>query len=109
MFLHDLVEAHTRNLYKGYQVLSAGAFRATRNSNLYLHEEESRNLLDSIDAQIHTRRKGDVVRLEIEADATPEIVDPLAEQFDLRLWQIFRTPGPGTFSRLFSRRADAEG
>jgi len=102
VFLHDLVEAHTRNLYKGFQVLSAGAFRATRNSNLYLHEEESRNLLDSIDAQIHTRRKGDVVRLEIEADATPAIVDPLSEQFDLRSWQVFKTPGPVNLSRLFS-------
>lgn len=102
VFLHDLVEAHTRNLYKGYQVVSAGAFRATRNSNLYLHEEESRNLLDSVDAQLHNRRKGDIVRLEIEADAAPEIVDPLAEQFALRSWQIFKTTGPVNLSRLFS-------
>ncbi len=52
IFLHDLIEAHTRNLYKGYHVISSGAFRATRNSNLYLHEEESRNLL--IIPMIHT-------------------------------------------------------
>jgi polyphosphate kinase len=102
VFLHDLVEAHTRNLYKGYQVISAGAFRATRNSNLYLHEEESRNLLDSVDSQLHSRRKGDIVRMEIQADAAPEIVDPLAEQFALRPWQIFKTPGPVNLSRLFS-------
>jgi polyphosphate kinase len=102
VFLHDLVEAHTRNLYKGYQVISAGAFRATRNSNLYLHEEESRNLLDSVDTQLHNRRKGDIVRLEIEADAAAEIVDPLAEQFALRTWQVFKTPGPVNLSRLFS-------
>jgi polyphosphate kinase len=102
VFLHDLVEAHTRNLYKGYQVISAGAFRATRNSNLYLHEEESRNLLESVDSQLHNRRKGDIVRLEIQADAAPEIVDPLAEQFALRAWQIFKTPGPVNLSRLFS-------
>jgi polyphosphate kinase len=102
VFLHDLIEAHTRNLYKGYQVISAGAFRATRNSNLYLHEEESRNLLDTVDAQIHSRRKGDIVRLEIEADAVPEIVDPLSEQFGLETWQVFKTPGPVNLSRLFS-------
>jgi len=101
VFLHDLVEAHTRNLYKGFQVISAGAFRATRNSNLYLHEEESRNLLESVDAQLHNRRKGDIVRLEIEADAAPEIVDPLTEQFALRPWQVFKTPGPVNLSRLF--------
>lgn len=102
VFLHDLVEAHTRNLYKGFQVISAGAFRATRNSNLYLHEEESRSLLESVDSLLHNRRKGDVVRLEIEADAAPEIVEPLAEQFALQPWQIFKTPGPVNLSRLFS-------
>ena len=47
IFLHDLIETHTRNLYKGYKILSSAAFRATRNSNLYLHEEESRNCLIS--------------------------------------------------------------
>ena len=102
IFLHDLVESHTRNLYKGYHVISSGAFRATRNSNLYLHEEESRNLLDTVDIQIHSRRKGDIVRLEIEADAAAAIVDPLAEQFALRPWQVFKTPGPVNLSRLFS-------
>jgi len=102
VFLHDLIECHTRNLYKGYHVLSSGAFRATRNSNLYLHEEESRNLLELVDTQLHNRRKGDVVRLEIEADAASEIVDPLANQFGLRDWQIFKTLGPVNLSRLFS-------
>ena len=102
IFLHDLIETHTRNLYKGYQVLSSGAFRATRNSNLYLHEEESRNLLDLVDSQLHSRRKGDVVRLEIEADAAPEIVERLSQQFRLQPWQIFKTPGPVNLSRLFS-------
>ncbi len=102
IFLHDLIETHTRNLYKGYKVISSGAFRATRNSNLYLHEEESRNLLDLVDSQLHSRRKGDVVRLEIEASAPAEIVDPLSLQFALRPWQVFKTKGPVNLSRLFS-------
>jgi polyphosphate kinase len=102
IFLHDLIEAHTRNLYKGYNVISSGAFRATRNSNLYLHEEESRNLLELIDTQLHNRRKGDVVRLEIESDASAEIVEPLSQEFALREWQVFKTPGPVNLSRLFA-------
>lgn len=102
IFLHDLIETHTRNLYKGYKVMSSGAFRATRNSNLYLHEEESRNLLDLVDSQLHSRRKGDVVRMEIEATAPAEIVDPLTQQFGLRPWQVFHTKGPVNLSRLFS-------
>src|SRR5216683_7763993 len=102
IFLHDLIETHTRNLYKGYKVLPSAAFRATRNSNLYLHEEESRNLLDLVDSQLHSRRKGDIVRLEIETSAPAEIIDPLTHQFGLRPWQIFKTDGPVNLSRLFS-------
>jgi polyphosphate kinase len=102
IFLHDLIETHTRNLYKGYDVMSSGAFRATRNSNLYLHEEESRNLLELVDTQLHNRRKGDVVRMEIQAEASPEIVEPLAEQFKLRDWQVFNARGPVNLSRLFA-------
>jgi len=101
IFLHDLIETHTRNLYKGYTVISSAAFRATRNSNLYLHEEESRNLLDLVDSELHNRRRGDVVRLEIEADATQAIVEPLCQQFRLQPWQVFKTPGPVNLSRLF--------
>jgi polyphosphate kinase len=102
IFLHDLIETHTRNLYKGYHVISSAAFRATRNSNLYPHEEESRNLLELVDNQLHSRRKGDVVRLEIQADAAPEIVEPLWQQFGLRAWQVFKAPGPVNLSRLSS-------
>lgn len=101
VFLHDLIAHHAGNLYRGYEVLSVGAFRVTRNSNLYLHEEESRSLLESVDSQLHGRRKGDVVRLEVDADASAEIVEPLRMRFGLQEWQVFRTPGPVNLSRLF--------
>lgn len=101
VFLHDLIANHARNLYRGYEVLSVGAFRVTRNSNLYLHEEESRNLLELVDSQLHGRRKGDVVRLEVDAHASAEIVEPLRMRFGLQEWQVFKTPGPVNLSRLF--------
>jgi len=91
VFLHDLIANHARNLYRGYEVISAGAFRVTRNSNLYLHEEEARNLLETVDSQLHDRRKGDVVRLEIDAEAAQEIVEPLRARFALGEWQVFKT------------------
>jgi len=102
VFLHDLIANHARNLYRGYEVLSAGAFRVTRNSNLYLHEEEARNLLETVDTQLHNRRKGDVVRLEVDAEAATEIVELLRARFALREWQVFKTNGPVNLSRLFS-------
>jgi polyphosphate kinase len=52
-------------MYRGYEVLAHAAFRVTRNSNLYFEEEETRSLLESIRSELHNRRKGDAVRLEI--------------------------------------------
>src|ERR1700722_15667345 len=77
VFLSDVIQAFADRLYHGYEVLSAAAFRVTRNSNLYMEEEESRSIMDSVDAQLHRRRKGEAVRLEIEASANQEIIDRL--------------------------------
>jgi polyphosphate kinase len=102
IFLHDVVHAYAERLYHGYQILSAAPFRVTRNSNLYLREEESRSILDSVDAQLHRRRKGAAVRLEIEAGANPEIVERLRSNFALAPWQVFQVLGPINLSRLFN-------
>src|SRR6202046_224104 len=66
VFLADLIEQNAMGMYRGYEILSTAAFRVTRNSNLYFQEEESRSLLDSVRSELHNRRKGDAVRLEIE-------------------------------------------
>ncbi len=100
VFLSDVIQAFADRLYHGYEVLSAAAFRVTRNSNLYLEEEESRSIMDSVDAQLHRRRKGEAVRLEIEAGANQEIIDRLVANFRLAPWQIFRVDGPPNLSRI---------
>jgi polyphosphate kinase len=102
IFLADLVVHHAVRMYKGYDIVSSAAFRVTRNSNLYLQEEESRNLLESVRAELHNRRKGDAVRMEIESEADPEIIDRLGTVFELEPWQIFPVNGPVNLSRLFN-------
>ena len=101
IFLHELVAFHAARMYKGYDIVSSAAFRVTRNSNLYLAEEESRNLLESVRAELHNRRKGDAVRLEIEASADPEIIERLRTNFALEPWQVFHADGPVNLPRLF--------
>jgi len=98
--LAELVAAHAVQIYRGYDIVSEAAFRITRNSNLYLQEEESRNVLESVRTELYNRRKGDAVRLEIEADASAEICERLRTNFDLQDWQVFRTEGPVNLSRL---------
>ena len=102
LFLADLVTHHAARMYRGYDIVSSAAFRVTRNSNLYLQEEESRSLLESVRTELHNRRKGDAVRLEIEADADPEIIERLRSNFDLEAWQVYPTQGPVNLSRLFT-------
>jgi polyphosphate kinase len=102
IFLADLVVHHAERMYKGYDIVSSAAFRVTRNSNLYLQEEESRNLLESVREELHNRRKGDAVRMEIESEADPEIIERLGTVFELDRWQIFPVNGPVNLSRLFN-------
>jgi polyphosphate kinase len=102
IFLADLVAFHAARMYHGYDIVSSAAFRVTRNSNLYLAEEEARSLLESVRAELHNRRKGDAVRMEIEADADPEIIERLRNVFELDPWQVFPVNGPVNLSRLFN-------
>ena len=102
IFLADLVAFHAARMYHGYDIVSSAAFRVTRNSNLYLAEEEARSLLESVRAELHNRRKGDAVRLEIESDADPEIIERLRGVFEIEPWQVFSVNGPVNLSRLFT-------
>ena len=100
LFLHELIEERTQRLFPGYELLARAPFRVTRNSNLYMQEEESRSLLESVRAELHNRRKGDVVRLEISSGADEELIDQLRVNFELDRWQVFRVDDPINLTRL---------
>jgi len=102
ILLHELIESQVERMFRGYEVLSCSAFRVTRNSNLYMQEEESRSVLESVRAELHNRRKGDAVRLEIDGSAVEEIIERLRMNFELDPWQVFRTDGPVNLSRLMN-------
>ena len=67
ILLQDLIAQQLAGMYRGYEVLAHASFRVTRNSNLYFQEEEARSLLETMRVELHNRRKGDAVRLEIES------------------------------------------
>src|SRR5262249_37220331 len=101
VFLHDIISTYAPKLYRGYEIIASAPFRITRNSNLYLEEEEARSLLDAVDSQVAQRRKGWAVRLEIEAGAHPDIVDRLTGTFELHPPLLFRVNGPVNLQRRF--------
>src|SRR5580700_8144449 len=99
--LQEIISAYAAKLYRGYEILASAPFRITRNSNLYLEEEETRSLLDAVDSQVSQRRKGDAVRLEIDAEAHPDIINRLVSTFELDEALVFRAQGPVNLQRLF--------
>jgi polyphosphate kinase len=101
VFIQEILSRYAERLYRGYDILASAAFRITRNSNLYLEEEEARTLMDAVDSQVAQRRKGEAVRLEIEAGAHPQIVSHLVNTFELDESLVFRVNGPVNLQRLF--------
>ncbi len=108
VLLQELIEQHLAGMYRGYAVLGFASFRVTRNSNLYFEEEEARSLLETIRVELHNRRKGDAVRLEIESDSDQEIVERLRVNFELDGDQVFRGEGPVNLSRLMFLYGDIQ-
>ncbi|MGB0082795.1 MAG: polyphosphate kinase 1, partial [Terracidiphilus sp.] len=108
LLLQDLIEQHLGGMYRGYEVLASTSFRVTRNSNLYFEEEEARSLLETIRVELHNRRKGDAVRLEIESNADPEIEERLRVNFELDGEQVFHGEGLLNLSRLMFLYGDIQ-
>jgi polyphosphate kinase len=108
LLLQELIAQNLGGMYRGYEVQSRVAFRVTRNSNLYFEEEEARSLLETVRVELHNRRKGDAVRLEIESGADPEIVERLRVNFELDEDQVFRGDGPVNLSRLMFFYSDIQ-
>jgi polyphosphate kinase len=108
LLLQDLIVQHLSGMYRGYEVQAQSSFRVTRNSNLYFEEEEARSLLETIRVELHNRRKGDAVRLEIQAGADPEIVGRLRTNFELDEDQVFTCDGPLNLSRLMFFYSDVK-
>lgn len=99
-FLSYIVESFIGQLFPGDTVKGAWAFRITRNSDLYIDEDEGGNLLKKIEEEIRNLRKGEPVRLEISDAATDEVVSALLRYMNLDEEHVFRVDGPVNLLRL---------
>jgi polyphosphate kinase len=99
-FLQDLVKHFLNRLFIGLEVREAHAFRMTRNSDLYIDDEEAENLLHTIEEELRRLSRGNAVRLEVQADTPPEIERYLLETFKLTDADLVRLPGPINFIHL---------
>jgi polyphosphate kinase len=102
VFQGDLIGNHLSQLFPGTQIEGWWAFRVTRNSELYLDEEEVPNLLKAVEVELHNRRKGEAVRLEVAADCPTEIRTELLERLHLSEGDLYVIDGPLNPTRLMS-------
>ncbi len=92
--LARLIGHFLADLFPGTRIIGYWPFRVTRNSELYIDEEETANLLKAVENELHNRRKGDAVRLEIEHDCPPVIRQALLETLRLTEEDLYPIEGP---------------
>ena len=100
VFLSDVVRHFVSDLFPGHEALGAWAFRITRNSHLYVDEEEVENLLLSIEDELHNRRRGAAVRLEIDDSIDKNVLDYLLRSLNLSEKDVLKINGPINLYRL---------
>ncbi len=102
VYLDRVIGHFLADLFPGAKLLGYWPFRVTRNSELYIDEEETANLLSAVENELHNRRKGDAVRLEVEYQCPQEVRDELLENLHLEEEDLYRVDGPLNPTRLMA-------
>jgi polyphosphate kinase len=102
VYLGNLIGHHLVDLFPGTKILGYWPFRVTRNSELYIDEEETANLLKAVENELHNRRKGDAVRLEIDHQCPQFIIEALLKTLRLAEEDLYLIDGPLNPTRLMA-------
>jgi polyphosphate kinase len=100
VFLSSILHAHVEELFAGMKVLGCYQFRVTRNSDLFVDEEEIKNLHTALQGELLHRHFGAAVRLEVADNCSPAMTEFLLQQFGLREEDLYRVEGPVNLYRL---------
>ena len=100
VFLSSILHAHVGELFGGMEVLSCHQFRVTRNSNLFVDDEEVKNLRTKLQGELPQRHFGNAVRLEITDNCSAQTAEFLLQQFELTHDDLYHVNGPVNLVRL---------
>jgi polyphosphate kinase len=100
VFLSSILHAHVDELFAGMSVKGSYQFRVTRNSDLFVDEEEIKNLHTALKGELLHRHFGDAVRLEVADNCSQRMVEFLLQQFSLDEADLYRVDGPVNLYRL---------
>ncbi len=100
ILLSTLIETELASLFPGREVVSDSQFRVTRDSDLWVDEQEMTNLRHALAGELRRRPFGRAVRLEINADCSDDITTLLCTHFKLEPHEVYRVDGPVNLARL---------
>jgi polyphosphate kinase len=98
--LSSVIHAHVSDLFTGREVLAYSQFRVTRNSDLWVDEEEVKNLRQALQSELHSRQFGVAVRLEVAKNCPPHLSQFLLDQFSIDINRLYKVDGPVNMVRL---------
>ncbi len=102
VFLSSILHEHVSELFAGMKVLGCYQFRLTRNSDLFVDEEEVKDLRTALRGELPHRHFGDEVRLEVADNCSQHISSFLLMQFKLDETDLYRVDGPVNLARVIS-------
>ena len=102
VFLSSIIHAYVNDLFPGMEVTGCFQFRATRNSELFVDDEEAEDLLRAVEGELRSRRYGDAVRLEVADNCTAEMAAFLLNKFELGQEDLYQVNGPVNLMRLMA-------
>jgi len=102
VFLSSIIHAHVDDLFPGMKVTGCFQFRLTRNSELFVEEEEIKDLLHALEGELPMRQYGDAVRLEVSDNCPPDMANFLVQQFGLGEQDLYQVVGPVNLNRLLA-------
>jgi len=102
VFLSSVIHANVKTLFSGMNPVGVFQFKVTRNSDLYVSEEDVANLKRAVENELLQRSFGQAVRLEIDKNCTPRIVKFLQKQYKLDDDEVYRVNGPVNLNRLIA-------
>lgn len=100
VFLSSIIHAHVAELFPGLNVEGCYQFRVTRNSNLYVDDEEVDDLITALQGELAASRYGAAVRLEVNQDCPQDLQDFLLDHFALEATDLYTVDGPVNLNRL---------
>lgn len=102
VFLSSVIHAHVNELFPGMKVRGCYQFRVTRNSELFVDEEEVEDLMLALEGELYTRNFGDAVRLEVADNCPANVSRFLLNEFELSEADLHRVNGPVNLNRLMA-------